>query len=149
MKQLIGAFTMDTIIQIGFGVKTNSLIDPDNPITKHAKMAFSTNLTFENTFSFMMIFLAPRLAKLLGLRVNRVPVNFFHKLALEIIKKKRVQLASRKPGERSTATNFIELLLESEVEQKELDQESGQKQQKFITNDEIVAQSVLLYIVGL
>ena len=34
VKQLFGAFTMDTVIQVAFGTKVDSLVDKDNLIIK-------------------------------------------------------------------------------------------------------------------
>src|SRR6218665_1337200 len=45
LKNVCGAFTMDTIVQIAFGAKVDSLADRDNPLLKHAKSIFQTDFS--------------------------------------------------------------------------------------------------------
>ena len=135
---------MDSIIQVAFGIKIDSLGDPTNPVLQHAKKFFSTNLSLGNLLTFAISFFAPSVSKWLGLRLNRVPVDYFRKLTLEILHKKRRELANQDHHVEWKASNFVELMLQAEVEQAALD--GGQLKQ--ITNDEIVAQSVLFFLVG-
>ena len=105
---------MDTIIQMAYGVQIDSLADQDNPIITNAKRFFSTDQSFKNLFSFSLAFAAPKLATKLGIRVNGDVLDFFERIAMDIISKKRDEIESR--GSISRATNFIELLLEAEQE---------------------------------
>ncbi|KAI2811727.1 Thromboxane-A synthase [Blomia tropicalis] len=141
IKNIVGAFTMDTIVQIAFGIKIDSLVEIDNPIIHHAKMLFSTNFTFRNLVAITLTFASPKLASLLDVRINRVPIEFFHKMALEIIKQKRSELHDKT---KIKGTNFIECLLQAEVENDEIQADKT----KQVTNDELIAQCVMFFVVG-
>ncbi|KAJ6218346.1 hypothetical protein RDWZM_009503 [Blomia tropicalis] len=157
MKQIYGAFTMDTIIQVAFGTKVDSLVEPNNPVITYAKKLFSVDISFKNIIKFTMILMAPKLANFLKIRINPEVTDFFYKFSMDIINQKRKNM---KNGNIGKANNFIELLLEAEVENEEeaaklkLTEESNvdefgfKKSTKYITNDELVAQCSLFFLAG-
>ena len=113
VRQLVSAFTLDTIIQIGFGIKVDSLADDNNQLVVNVKKSFSKNMPKIEILKSMMIFLFPKLSNRLGIGLNREVVNFLTKIALEIIVKKREELKQKVSGK---ATNLIEIMLEAELE---------------------------------
>ena len=122
---------MDTIIQMAYGAKIDSLAEKDNPIITNVKKLFSTDLPLKDNFIFLLTLIAPTLCVKLGIRFNGDVVDFFHKMSLDIINKKREEIKSRgsiKP------TNFIEFLLEAEQDAQngniESDGEGGKKSGK-------------------
>jgi hypothetical protein len=44
MKRIFGAYSMEVILQVEFGIKVNALFDKTNPIIKYAKKIFNRNL---------------------------------------------------------------------------------------------------------
>ena len=105
---------MDTIIQVGFGVKVDSLVDPNNPIIVNVKNMFSVDLPYREIFNSALVFIMPKIANLLGVRLNSNETSFFHKISMEIIKKKRQELEEKKSF--GKGNNLIEIMLEAEAE---------------------------------
>lgn len=112
MKQLASAFTIDTIVQVLFGIKVDSLIETTNPIIHHAKKLFTNNLTVRNIFEMLLILLFPKVAKFLGIRIYKEVIEYFQKISSQIIETKRAELSEK--GNLGTARNFIEMMIESD-----------------------------------
>ena len=117
---MFGAFAMDTILQVAFGTKVDSLKDPDNKIVKMAKKIFQSDITLSTMIMFAMFFLFPKFAfKLMKLfNINQDFVIFFKEFSIEIIRKKRAELKNNKNT--GKATNFLEMLLEAEDEHEQM-----------------------------
>src|SRR6218665_1014202 len=126
IKNIVGAFTMDTIIQIAFGIKIDSLIDRDNPILVHAKSLFQQDMTVKDTFLWTMILLLPKVAMALNLVPFKKEMKFFSQLSDGIIQKKRKEFElANKTGDKVKPTNFIELMVEADYECNKLNQLEG------------------------
>ena len=148
VKHIIGAFTMDTIVQIAFGKKIDSLVEPNNPVLVNAKRLLQQNIPVQDVIKYTIILMSPKLAKFLDLRPSYNEVEFFKKFSHQIIQEKRAEFTEAlRKGEKVKATNFIELLIEAECECNRVSQNEG-KQIKFMTTEEIVAQCVLFFAVG-
>lgn len=121
-KPLYSAFTLDTIIQVAFGVSAplDSLADETNQIVTMAKRLFQQELSLKLIPLYAFLFMFPRLAHALNLRVNGDVTDYFTAFSMEIIKQKREELGGKSvPGDSkksAKADNFIELLLEAERE---------------------------------
>ena len=122
MKQLAGAFTMDTIAQVAFGVRIDSLVDVDNPLVTNARKLFSTDLSAKNLLFFAIIALSPRLTKAFGIRFNKDVVDFFEDFCKKLIKQKRDLFKNKE--QIGKAVNFIELMFEAEAENNLMKQNS-------------------------
>lgn len=124
MKQFAGSFTMDTIIQVAFCTKVDSLIDPNNPIIKNVKK-LSGDMSLKNILIFALIFICPKFTKkfLKRFRLNGDVVDFFTAFAQEIINTKRKEFQEK---DFSKANTFIEFLLEAEHEFEMQQQETNQ-----------------------
>lgn len=118
VKEMYGAFTMDTIMQVAFGLKVDSLQDTDNQTVQMAKKAFSSDIKLKQIIQFTLLFLLPKLMKLIGFR-NEV-MEYFKDFSLKIIKRKREEL-KRDAASLGKASNFLELLLEAEAENEKLE----------------------------
>ena len=105
---------MDTIIQLAYGVKIDSLHDKNNAVIGNASKVLGTDLSIHDFIVFTLAFCAPKLSSKLKLRFKAKVMDFFEKLALDIITPKREEL--RKHGSIAKATSFIDLLLEAEHE---------------------------------
>ncbi|KAH9423402.1 Cytochrome P450 3A4, partial [Dermatophagoides pteronyssinus] len=152
VKQLVGAFTMDTIIQISMGMRIDSLKDPNNLIIKYARKLFGHDINIRDTLVFFIAFFHPKLLKYLHLRFQGEAIDYFKKCVLEIVEKKRKEMKNRQ--ESMKATNFIELVLEVEKEQESMMSQQQQQQNgnakpfKHITIDEMIAQCITFFTVG-
>ncbi len=104
-----------SIVQVAFGVKIDSLVEADHPVIVNAKRLFSNDLTYANLVRFTLLFMAPKLANLLGIRINAQSVDYFNVFSTKIIADKRKSYL--KGGGHGKASNFIELMLEAEAEE--------------------------------
>lgn len=105
---------MDTIIQVAFGIKLDSLAaDEHHPVIVHARKLFSTRMPVKDIVGFMIMFTWPTLAQWLGIRFHGEVMDFFDKFASEIVAEYRRESRDKLLGK---ANNFIELLLEAEME---------------------------------
>src|SRR5699024_8785526 len=92
VKLLYGAYTMDAVIQVAFGTKVDSLAEPDSPVIRYAQKVFSSDMTVKQCCTVFIVFIWPKLAKILGLQLFKEPVQFFRKLSEDIIRKKKQDL---------------------------------------------------------
>lgn len=67
MKEIAARFSTDIISSCAFGIKTNSLKDPDAIFRRMGRKIFEPNL--ENTTSDFMVFFLPKLAAAIRVRV--------------------------------------------------------------------------------
>ena len=118
MKPMYGSFTMDTIIQVAFGMKVDSLVDENNQIIVMAKRLFQQDLSLKNVGLAAIVFLFPRIASALNLKINGDVTDYFTKFSTEIIKNKREEYSKSKSF--GKADSFIELILEAEAENEKL-----------------------------
>ena len=166
MKEVVGGFTMDSIVQISMGIKIDSLQDPNNPIIQNARKLFGQDISFMDLTIFALASAFPNLLKMIGLKIQPDALNYLANISKEIIKKKREQMKTR--NETQKANNFIELILEVEQEQKQILEQSGKpfkrKSISFvcclfetsfylnfsldINNDELIAQCVTFFTAG-
>lgn len=102
------------VIQVVFGTKVDSLVEPNHPIITYAKKLFSTDISIGNLLRFTFLVMAPKLANALGVRVNADTMDYFNVLAQKVIQEKRAEMRKENFGK---AGNFIEMLLEAEVEE--------------------------------
>ena len=123
MKEVVGGFTMDSIIQISMGIKIDSLQDPNNPIIQNARKLFGQDISFMDLTIFALASAFPNLLKMIGLKIQPDALNYLANISKEIIKKKREQMKTR--NETQKANNFIELILEVEQEQKQILEQNG------------------------
>lgn len=123
VKSIFDAFTIDTIIQIAFGVKVDSLNDPTNPIIVNGRKIFQQDISALDLIKFTLIFFAPKLAELFKLEINESTTDFFTNLSLGIIDQKREEIAKQKSF--AKANSFIEFMLEAEAENKKMNEEEG------------------------
>ena len=156
IRHFIGCFTMDTILQVAFGVKINSLVEPNNELVKTVVKLFNQDMKLKDIIAFMIILYSPRLQKIFrNLRPNAAQVDFFEKYAREIIVQKRKQYEQEKGF--SKASNFIEFLLEAENEYAAIQRKQMQNSEpnndngkpiKYISEDEMIAQCILFFFGG-
>lgn len=122
MKPVISSFAVDTIFRVAFGVKVNSLKDPNNPIIQRSSQIFSNDLSAQKILPLALAMMFPRLGKLFDIRFCKESVDYLYEISMNIIKQKRQELLDKgSSSNESKASNFVELLLEAEQEIQELD----------------------------
>ena len=126
IKRLFGGFTMNTIIQVSYGIRVDSLND-SHPIIVNAKKAFQ-GFTFKNLVKFWFMLVTPKIAKLLNLRVSPEVTDYFKDFSTKIIDQRKKDLAEMKArGESFKANNFLDFMIEAENEMKETNSEEEMK----------------------
>lgn len=123
MKEIVGGFTMDTIIQISMGIKIDSIQDPNNLIIQNAKKLFGQDISFQDLTTFSLASAFPNLMEWMGRKIQPDALNFLANISKDIIKKKREEMKTKQQSQKGS--NFIELVLEVEEEQKRILEQSG------------------------
>lgn len=141
-KRLYGCYTMDSIVQVAFGLKIDSLTEKNHPVITNAYRLFSADFSIRNLLIVASLLLVPKIAKLLGLRFNGKSIDYFSEFSTKILKDKRAAYTKEKEGK---ASNFIELMLEAEVD---LQNNNEHEKSKFITTEEITVQCCMFFIAG-
>lgn len=90
MKRLFGGFTMDTIIQVSYGIRVDSLND-GNPLSTGLRRLSVTSVC--SMWWSLYWFWRPKLAKFLKLRVNADINDYFKRILKKIIDEKKKDLA--------------------------------------------------------
>ncbi|KAH9398120.1 Cytochrome P450 3A4 [Tyrophagus putrescentiae] len=134
--------TMDSIVQVAFGLKIDSLTEKNHPVITNAHRLFSADFSIRNLLIVASLLLVPKIAKLLGLRFNGESIDYFSEFSTKILKDKRAAYTKEKEGK---ASNFIELMLEAEAD---LQNNNEHEKSKFITTEEITAQCCMFFIAG-
>ncbi|RWS00340.1 cytochrome P450 monooxygenase-like protein [Dinothrombium tinctorium] len=114
MKIYLCSLTLDIISSCAFGVKIDSLQDPNNSIVDNSNKLFANNISWLSLFAFMSPSLAP-VGSALGISIFDVKaLKYFQFLIYELIQK-RVQLLSSSSQSTSSRKDFIQLLMEGEI----------------------------------
>ena len=126
MKELFGGFTMNSIIQVAYGIRVDSL-NEGHPIIKHVKEFFG-GFNLNNLFAFFVMLTVPKLANMLKIRINGAATDFFRDFSTEIIEKRKKDLAEMKAkGEAFKPNNFLDFMIEAEHEN---ENESNEEEKK-------------------
>ncbi|XP_073531744.1 cytochrome P450 3A9-like isoform X1 [Phyllobates terribilis] len=138
IKDVLGAYSMDVVTSSSFSVNIDSLNNPNDPFVTKTKKLLKLGL-----FSpiLILVVLFPFLRPILdGLNVNFFPKDIlnFYMNAVTSFKEKRMK------GDHSSRVDFLQLMLDSRVE----DARGLNKEQKALTDSEILAQSVIFILAG-
>ncbi|XP_040284650.1 cytochrome P450 3A9-like isoform X2 [Bufo bufo] len=138
MKDVLGAYSMDVVTSSSFSVNIDSLNNPSDPFVTQTKKLLKVGL-FSPALIFVVIF--PFLRPILEvLNVNFLPKDFvnFYINAVTSFK------AKRQTEDHKGRVDFLQLMLDSRVE----DASGLNKDQKALTDTEIMAQSVIFIVAG-
>ncbi|XP_077343440.1 cytochrome P450 3A9-like [Lithobates pipiens] len=138
LKDVLGAYSMDVVTSSSFSVHVDSLNKPDDPFVSNTKQLLKFGL-FSPLLIFLVIF--PFLRPILeGLNVSLFPKEFltFYMNAVTSFKEKRQK------GDHSGRVDFLQLMLDSKTE----DISGLDKEQKAMTDSEIMAQSLIFILAG-
>ncbi|XP_063299127.1 cytochrome P450 3A9-like [Pelobates fuscus] len=138
IKDVTGAYSMDVVTSTSFSVHIDSLNKPNDPFVMHIKKVIKVGL-----FSPILIltvlfpFLIPILQKL---NVNFFPKDFVHFFMNAVTSFKE----KREKGDHSGRVDFLQLMLDSRT----TDVNSLSGEQKALTDEEIMAQSLIFIFAG-
>ncbi|XP_054158288.1 cytochrome P450 3A6-like [Oppia nitens] len=156
LKLLFGAYSMEVIIQVAFGTRVDTLFDRDNPFIGNASKLFSTDFSLR----LLTINMWPEMAKLLRLPlVDKSVTKFFREFTQKIIADR---LSSGQQLSEITAkrTDFLQLMLDTMTATDDNDIDNNKPPMtttndnntnnfdKYLTNDELIAQSIIFFIAG-
>ncbi|KAF5303383.1 hypothetical protein FQR65_LT18995 [Abscondita terminalis] len=135
-------FTSDVIATTAFGINCDSMRDPQNGFYMMGKK-MTTFRGFKNNLRFMFVFIFPRLAKILGLRLfDQQSQNFFVDIVKENLKSRETTGIVRQ--------DMIHLLMEARKGRLEQETEvDGNKPVKEpLTDMDIIAQALIFFFAG-
>ncbi|KAM8953030.1 cytochrome P450 3A9-like [Pelodytes ibericus] len=138
MKDVIGAYSMDVITSTSFSVHVDSLNKPNDPFVMHIKKVLKLGLFNPLLIiSALFPFVTPILEKM---NVQFIPkdVTQFFMRAVTGFKEKRKQ------GDHAGRVDFLQLMLDSRT----TDVNSQDGTQKGLTDEEIMAQSIIFLFAG-
>ncbi|KAJ6223260.1 hypothetical protein RDWZM_001805 [Blomia tropicalis] len=154
LKFNFDCFTLDIITQVAFGINVNSLNNPKHPIIVNVQKVLQHNDSWINLVKFTLLLCVPKLSKLLNITVLTDVTDFFSKLSMDIMEKKRIEYQKTKTF--AKANSFIEFMLEAEEAAKKMEQENAndegegsRKPTKFLTNDETISQCIMFFMTGI
>lgn len=131
LKRVFGAFTMEAIIEVAFGTKVDALFDETNPLITNARKMFATDFNP----NLIVVFLVPKLAQLLNLKVFKPEItNFFKEFTLKIINERKDSNNSVK------RVDFLQLMLDS-MEDKDIS-DNEETDEKNDIKDNLETQSI-------
>ncbi|XP_063772979.1 cytochrome P450 3A9-like [Pseudophryne corroboree] len=138
MKDVLGAYSMDVITSSSFSVNIDSLNKPNDPFVTQTKKLLKLGL-----FSplLLVVVMFPFLRPILdGLNVNFFPKDFlnFYMNAVTSFKEKRQK------EDHPSRVDFLQLMLDSRIE----DISGLKKEQKALTDTEIMAQAIIFILAG-
>ncbi|XP_029651672.1 cytochrome P450 3A8 [Octopus sinensis] len=155
VKKLFSAYTIDVIAATGFGIMVNSQKNPDDPLVKKAKDIFK--FTFFQPLILLTVVL-PSSAKLIAkLGLTRFIIGnqiFFRKFCKKLIEeRKKIQM------DNGMHKNLLNLMIKAQLKghetlppevEKELQLENitDWRTKRGITDNEMLAQCVLLFLAG-
>ncbi|XP_059616571.1 cytochrome P450 6g1-like [Phlebotomus argentipes] len=128
MKELAGLFSTDTISICAFGVKANSLLNPEAEFRIHAKRA--TDFTWRRAMEFTGCFLLPELATLLRFSFFSKETNNFMRSTINYVMEERLRTGVKR-------NDLIDALITMREEDAEL-----------FKGDTLIAQAAVFLIAG-
>ncbi|KAM8953714.1 cytochrome P450 3A9-like [Pelodytes ibericus] len=133
IKDVVGAYSMDIITSTSFSVHIDSLNKPNDPFVMHIKKVLKVGF-FNPVLIFILLFpfLTPVLKKL---NVQFLPKSFIQFFMTAVTSFKD----NRQKGDHSGRVDFLQLMLDSRTT-------SGG--QKALTDEEIMAQSLIFILAG-
>uniref|UniRef100_A0A336LMW6 CSON013237 protein n=1 Tax=Culicoides sonorensis TaxID=179676 RepID=A0A336LMW6_CULSO len=140
-KEIFSKVTMDVISTVAFGLKVDSLRDPENEVYKKATNAFDIQ-TAVGQFKLLLLQMCPKLGNKLGLTMTKKEFNeFFIQMISESLDHRR--------NTKSFRPDIIQLLIQAQdgsLSGQNSDLKEGSK--KFLTDLELISQCFIFYFAG-
>lgn len=122
IKTYLLSFTLDTFSSCAFGVKVDSLRDPNNPLVANSKKLFNTNIHWLSLIAFMCPSMAP-----LG---SLFKLSIFDSSALAYFEQLIISLISRRNELKVDRVDFVQLLQDAEIS--DSDAENAAKRSEYL-----------------
>ncbi|XP_076416756.1 LOW QUALITY PROTEIN: cytochrome P450 3A13-like [Peromyscus maniculatus bairdii] len=135
MKDIFGAYSMDVITGALFGVKVDSLNNPQDPFVKNTRKLFIFDFFNPLAFSEALFPFLPRIYNKLNISMFPNDATSFFKKFIEKIKKERLE------NTKEHRVDFLQLMMDA---QNSKDMESH----KPLSDLEILAQSITFFFAG-
>ncbi|NP_001088495.1 cytochrome P450 family 3 subfamily A member 5 L homeolog [Xenopus laevis] len=142
MKYIFGSYSMDTILSTSFSVNVDSMNNPNDPFVTNARNLFT--FSFFNPLFLLTIlcpFLVPLLDKMNFCFLSLKILNFF-KDAVASIKKKRQK------DIHEDRVDFLQLMVDAQNNEGDSVPEGEKQRYKELSDDEILAQSLIFIMAG-
>lgn len=134
MKDFFGRFTLDVIASCAFGVQCDSLATPDAEFATYAGK-FNDVPIIERLMIFSLLLFAPSLARFFPLSfMNRGVLNFLETVVQDT-KAQRIKNGIRR-------NDFLQLMIDTS------DAEKAEGKKPVLTEDIVIAQSILFLLAG-
>nr|ABI63602.1 cytochrome P450 CYP3A70 [Macropus giganteus]ADR00354.1 cytochrome P450 CYP3A70 [Macropus giganteus] len=137
LKDIFGAYSMDVITSTSFGVKTDSLNNQDDPFVREIRKLIKFNFLDPLLLTVSIFpFVIPLLKKM--------DVTIFPKETLDFLTKSIKKIKEdRKKNSQKNRVDFLQLMMDSQTSKN-----SEMHSQKDLSDDEILAQSVIFIFAG-
>ncbi|XP_061575638.1 cytochrome P450 3A30-like [Cololabis saira] len=136
-KDFFGPYSMDAMVSCGFSLDLDSIKDPTNPVITHASKIFRFPIPLFMFQGFFPFFLP--LLELLGVSLFSKSSTTFFKAVIEKIR------AQRHGKSREKFPDILQNFINSQTEHTE---HSKEKQNKGLTDHEIISQVTMLLFAG-
>eukprot|EP00106_Octopus_bimaculoides_P002301 XP_014769743.1 PREDICTED: cytochrome P450 3A19-like [Octopus bimaculoides] len=155
VKQLFSAYTIDVIAATGFGIMVDSQKDPNNPLVEKAKDIFRISIFNPAIFLSLLLPSARKLIEKSGLSKMVIGNQiYFRKFCRQLIQQRKETGINE-----NMHKNLLNLMIKAQLkghekldpeEEKELHLENitDWRTKRGITDDEILAQCVILFLAG-
>ncbi|CAG2107382.1 unnamed protein product [Medioppia subpectinata] len=150
MKRVLGAYAMEVIIRVAFGIKVDAMLD--HPLVTNAQKVFAN----DNDWRLVVAMVAPKVAEFFGLKAYDFG-PFFTEFTRNVIEERLKSVAT--DGQKRV--DFMQLMLDStettDLLAAEEQEEYGEKYReiqstrdlaKKLTIDELISQCVALQLAG-
>ncbi|KAG8444866.1 hypothetical protein GDO86_009861 [Hymenochirus boettgeri] len=138
LKDVVGAYSMDVITSTSFGVNIDSLNKPSDPFVTHIKKLLKMGIMSPLIILVVIFpFLIPIFEAMNVQFLSKEFTNFFMN-AVTSFQKNRMQ------GDHSGRVDLLQLMVDSRT----VDEKGLTKEQKALTDSEIMAQSIIFIVAG-
>ncbi|XP_062566717.1 cytochrome P450 3A29-like isoform X2 [Saccostrea cucullata] len=145
VKQLYGGFTLDAIAATAFGLDVDSINNPDSSFIKNIKEIFQRGMKPWRRICITLASVFPSLYPVLRIFnltfFNKENVGFFVRQCQAMIEDRKTESSERH-------VDFLQLMVNAELDDQSLQDQHINSGQKKLTNDEIIGQAFLFFVAG-
>ncbi|XP_041133620.1 cytochrome P450 3A27-like isoform X1 [Polyodon spathula] len=144
MKEMFGAYSMDTVASTSFSVNIDSLNSPNDPFLTNIKKMLKFNLF--NPFLLLLVLFPFSMPLLEKFNISLFPpsvLDFFY-ASIQKIK------SDRKKNDHiaGSRVDFLQLMVDSQIPDKSAQSKTDEQQSKGLTDHEILTQAMLFIFAG-
>ncbi|XP_011417157.3 cytochrome P450 3A24 [Magallana gigas] len=145
VKILYGGFTLDAISATAFGLDVDCINNPDGSFIKNIKGIFQKGMGNWRRICITLATIFPTLISV----IRFFNMNFFNQENVDFfLRQCQAMIDDRKSETSQRHLDFLQLMVNAELDQELLEEQHISTGQKKLTNDEIMAQAFLFFIAG-